>query len=169
MASKTSTNNLIFMKENQIVKTPKDELYDQDALPLLPYEKLDAFYSMSKYLGPTYLGSKTIAYHSSVGCPFTCSFCGLVPIYNARGTLYPKRSKKLLMSDVEYLLVPIQTIKSMDAIAAYINSLVGYRLKDEPIPGKALVVIEKYLRIIYRQRRASQRRKQDQREKTMKP
>jgi hypothetical protein len=93
----------------------------------------------------------------------------VVPIYNARTTLYPKRSKKLLMSDIEYLLVPIQTTKSVDSISEYINSLVGYRIKDEPLPSKGLVAIEKYLRVIYRQKRASQRRKQDQREKNMKP
>jgi hypothetical protein len=92
----------------------------------------------------------------------------VVPIYNARSVLYPKRSSKLLMSDVEYLLVPIQVIKSMDAIAEYLNSLTGYKLKDEIIPGKALVAIEKYLQIIYRQRRSSQVRKKDMREKTMK-
>jgi radical SAM superfamily enzyme YgiQ (UPF0313 family) len=42
------------------------------------------FYPLNKYLGKTYLGNKTIAYHSSFGCPFTCSFCAVVPIYNAR-------------------------------------------------------------------------------------
>jgi hypothetical protein len=93
----------------------------------------------------------------------------VVPIYNARSILYPKRSSKLLMSDVEYLLVPIQVIKSMDTISEYLNSLMGYKLKDEIIPGNALLAIEKYLRIIYRQRRSSQVRKKDMREKSMRP
>jgi anaerobic magnesium-protoporphyrin IX monomethyl ester cyclase len=100
ISSLEKINNLIFIKENQIVKTPKDELYDQDALPVFPYEKLDTFYPMSKYLGPTYLGSKTIAYHSSVGCPFTCSFCGLVPIYNAR---WKAKSAQRTYNDIKYL------------------------------------------------------------------
>ena len=39
---------------------------------------------MDKYLGKTYLGQKTLAYHSSIGCPFTCSFCAVVPTYEAR-------------------------------------------------------------------------------------
>src|SRR5207342_3702137 len=76
--------NLIFKENGSIVKTKKDELYDQDALPPLPYEKLNSFYPMKKYIGKSVLGSKTFAYHSSVGCPFKCAFCGLVPIYNAR-------------------------------------------------------------------------------------
>jgi hypothetical protein len=92
----------------------------------------------------------------------------VVPIYNARVTLYPKRSKKLLMSDIEYLLIPISVIKSLDTIADYINSLVGHKLKEEVMPGRALVAIEKYLRVLFRQRRLSQMRKKEQREKSMK-
>src|SRR5438270_1616 len=76
--------NLIYKNGDEIIKTRKDELYDQDSLPPLPYDGLDRFYPLKKYLGKTYLGTKTIAYHSSVGCPFTCSFCAVVPIYNAR-------------------------------------------------------------------------------------
>jgi radical SAM superfamily enzyme YgiQ (UPF0313 family) len=30
------------------------------------------------------LGNRTLAYHSSMGCPFTCSFCAVVPIFEAR-------------------------------------------------------------------------------------
>lgn len=81
--------NLIYKSSNtengaSIKSTRKDELYDQDSLPRLPYEKLNSLYPLKHYLGKTYLGTKTIAYHSSIGCPFTCSFCAVVPIYNAR-------------------------------------------------------------------------------------
>ncbi len=76
--------NLIIKKEGRYVKTAKEELLDLDKLPELPYEKLNAFYPLERYLGRTYLGKRTLAYHSSFGCPFTCSFCAVVPIYNAR-------------------------------------------------------------------------------------
>jgi len=76
--------NLIYLNENKLIRTPKSEIPDLDELPLLPYEKLSSFYTLDKYLAKTYLGAKTIAYHSSFGCPFTCSFCAVVPIYNAR-------------------------------------------------------------------------------------
>jgi radical SAM superfamily enzyme YgiQ (UPF0313 family) len=76
--------HLVYRQNGVIVKTKQDELYDPDALPPLPYEKLNTFYPMERYLGKTYLGSRTIAYHSSAGCPFTCSFCAVVPIYKAR-------------------------------------------------------------------------------------
>jgi anaerobic magnesium-protoporphyrin IX monomethyl ester cyclase len=93
-------NNLIYKKGNEIVRTRKDELYNQDELPPLPYEKLNSFYPIQRYLGKTYLGTKTIAYHSSFGCPFTCSFCAVVPIYNAR---WKGKSASLIYKDVKYL------------------------------------------------------------------
>jgi anaerobic magnesium-protoporphyrin IX monomethyl ester cyclase len=68
-------SNLIYKSGDEIVRSRKDELYDQDALQSLPYDKLNTFYPIRHYLGKTYLGTRTIAYHSSVGCPFKCSFC----------------------------------------------------------------------------------------------
>lgn len=76
--------NLIYRENDTIIKTPKAELVDYDKLPRLPYSKLDKMYSLENYLGKTYLGTKTMAYNSSFGCPFTCSFCAVVPIYEAR-------------------------------------------------------------------------------------
>src|SRR4030095_16405691 len=35
--------NLIYKSGDQIIKTLKDELYELDELPALPYEKLDQF------------------------------------------------------------------------------------------------------------------------------
>ncbi len=92
--------NLIYIKDNLIVKSAKEELLDLDKLPNLPYEKLNAIYPMSKYLGKTYLGNKTIAYHSSFGCPFTCSFCAVVPIYNAR---WKGKSAQGIYNDIKLL------------------------------------------------------------------
>jgi anaerobic magnesium-protoporphyrin IX monomethyl ester cyclase len=83
--------NLIFKKGAKIIKTPKQDLIEQSTLPPLPYDKLDRLYPVQTYLGRTYLGDKTLAYHSSVGCPFTCSFCAVVPIYEARWKAKPAR------------------------------------------------------------------------------
>jgi anaerobic magnesium-protoporphyrin IX monomethyl ester cyclase len=96
----SSIPNLIYKKDGELFKTRKDEIYDQDTLPALPYEKLNSFYPITQYLGKTYLGRKTVAYHSSFGCPFTCSFCAVVPIYNAR---WKGKSAGLIYKDVRYL------------------------------------------------------------------
>ena len=92
--------NLIFKKNNEFVKTPKADLFDQDKLPPFPYEKLNSFYPIKHYLGKTFLGTKTAAYHSSMGCPFTCSFCAVVPIYEAR---WKGKSAPLIYKDIKYL------------------------------------------------------------------
>lgn len=92
--------NIIFREHGELVVARKDEIYDQDSLPALPYSKLDQLYPLKRYLGKTYLGTRTIAYHSSFGCPFTCSFCAVVPIYNAR---WKGKSAQLIYSDVRYL------------------------------------------------------------------
>ena len=92
--------NLIYSRDGRIVRTPKEDLIEQSTLPALPYDKLDRMYPMSTYLGRTYLGNRTMAYHSSVGCPFTCSFCAVVPIYEAR---WKARPADQVYRDVKYI------------------------------------------------------------------
>src|SRR5471030_476418 len=92
--------NLIYKAGNEIVKTAKEDLFDQDPLPSLPYDKLDEIYNIKKYLGKTYLGEKTLAYHSSIGCPFTCSFCAVVPIFEAR---WKAKSAQNVYRDIKYI------------------------------------------------------------------
>jgi radical SAM superfamily enzyme YgiQ (UPF0313 family) len=92
--------NVVYLKDGQPIRTRKANLYEQDDLPFLPYDRLNTFYSIEQYLGKTFLGSKTIAYHSSIGCPFTCSFCGVVPIFEAR---WKGKSAQRIVSDLEFL------------------------------------------------------------------
>ncbi len=89
--------NLVYKKDNEIVKTKKGEIPDQNFLRPLPYGNLDKFYPIENYMGKTFLGTKTFAYHSSMGCPFTCAFCGIVPIYNAR---WKAKSAENIYSDI---------------------------------------------------------------------
>jgi radical SAM superfamily enzyme YgiQ (UPF0313 family) len=92
--------NLIYKSGDTVIKTIKEDLIEQDTLPMLPYNKLNEFYSIEKYLGKTYLGKKTLAYHSSIGCPFTCSFCAVVPTYEAR---WKAKSAEHVYRDVKYI------------------------------------------------------------------
>ncbi|MBN1499119.1 MAG: hypothetical protein JW982_03110 [Spirochaetes bacterium] len=84
----------------------------------------------------------------------------IMPVYNARTKLYPKRSAKLLVGDIEYLLFPPEVIKTPETITAYIDSLVGHKFKDDIISGIMLSEIEKYLRTINRQKRAQMLRRE---------
>jgi anaerobic magnesium-protoporphyrin IX monomethyl ester cyclase len=92
--------NLVYKNDGKIVKTKKANLYDQDELPALPYQTLNTFYPIKNYLSKTFLGSRTIAYHSSIGCPFTCSFCGVVPIFDAR---WKGKSAENIFKDLKFL------------------------------------------------------------------
>jgi len=92
--------NLIYRSGDTIMKTIKDDLIEQDTLPPLPYDKLNKTYSIEWYLGKTYLGKKTLAYHSSIGCPFTCSFCAVVPTYEAR---WKAKSAEHIYRDIKYI------------------------------------------------------------------
>jgi radical SAM superfamily enzyme YgiQ (UPF0313 family) len=92
--------NLIYVAEGRLIKNKKEDLIEQETLAPLPYDKLNRFYPIEKYLGKTYLGSKTLAYHSSIGCPFTCSFCAVVPIYEAR---WKAKSASSVYRDIRYI------------------------------------------------------------------
>jgi anaerobic magnesium-protoporphyrin IX monomethyl ester cyclase len=97
-SSLESISHLAYLDASSSVKKTKTEdLYDLDELPSLPYDKLNSFYPIRKYLPRTFMGEQTIAYHSSAGCPFTCSFCGIVPIFKAR---WKGRSAKRIADDI---------------------------------------------------------------------
>ncbi|MGI6206746.1 MAG: B12-binding domain-containing radical SAM protein [Anaerolineae bacterium] len=51
-----------------------------DKLPELPYWRVE----MPRYLRPTFMGRRTVADHSSYGCPFSCSFCAVVNMAGGR-------------------------------------------------------------------------------------
>jgi anaerobic magnesium-protoporphyrin IX monomethyl ester cyclase len=62
--------------------------------PWLPYDRLP---NAEKYLLPTFLGRRTAVHQASIGCPFRCTFCGVVPIYQGRQrTEAPERTASVL-------------------------------------------------------------------------
>jgi anaerobic magnesium-protoporphyrin IX monomethyl ester cyclase len=93
--------NLVYRSGDSVIKNSKEDLIDQDSLPPLPYDKLDKLYPIDKYyLGKTFLGTRTLAYHSSIGCPFTCSFCAVVPTYEAR---WKAKSAQHVYRDIKFI------------------------------------------------------------------
>jgi radical SAM superfamily enzyme YgiQ (UPF0313 family) len=62
--------------------------------PWLPYHRLP---EAEKYIAATYLGSRTAVHQASIGCPFRCTFCGVVPVYQGRQrTEPPERTAAVL-------------------------------------------------------------------------
>lgn len=51
-----------------------------EALPEFPFHRIE----MPLYPRATFLGARTLGYHSSYGCPFLCNFCGVVSLAQGR-------------------------------------------------------------------------------------
>jgi radical SAM superfamily enzyme YgiQ (UPF0313 family) len=71
---------LSFPQRDEIVSNPKRPVTDPNTLPPYPYHRVD----VKQYIGKTYLGTRTMTYHSSFGCPFLCGFCAVAALYKSR-------------------------------------------------------------------------------------
>lgn len=59
---------------------PERHWLGPDDLPAPPYHKID----VGQYLHPTYLGRRSGVYQASIGCPYGCSFCGVISVFGRR-------------------------------------------------------------------------------------
>ncbi len=58
-------------------------------LPLFNFDRVP----VERYLRKTFMGSRTLGYHSSYGCPFFCNFCAVVNMVN--GKWYPQTAAQV--------------------------------------------------------------------------
>ena len=49
-------------------------------LPPLPFDRIP----VHDYLRPTFLGNRSGVYQASIGCPYGCSFCGVISVFGSR-------------------------------------------------------------------------------------
>ena len=93
--------NLAFKNpEGKLIINPISGIPDQDNLPSLPLKHLENFYSVERYIVKTFIGNRTFLYHSSIGCPHICAFCGVNSIYN--GAWKGKSAKKMFGEIIDY-------------------------------------------------------------------
>ncbi len=64
----------------EVRMNPKPPVPDINNLPDFNYGRVP----MERYIRATFMGSRTIAHHSSYGCPFLCNFCAVVHKVNGR-------------------------------------------------------------------------------------
>jgi len=74
------------------VHTAERPLKAPDDFPWPPYHRLDP----AKYIAHTFLGSRTAVHQASIGCPFRCNFCGVVPVYDREKMESPARTAAIL-------------------------------------------------------------------------
>jgi radical SAM superfamily enzyme YgiQ (UPF0313 family) len=74
------------------VHTAERPLKAPDEFPWPPYHRLDP----NKYIANTFLGSRTAVHQASIGCPFRCNFCGVVPVYDREKMESPARTVAIL-------------------------------------------------------------------------
>jgi len=92
------------------VHTAERPLKAPDEFPWPPYHRLDA----SKYIANTFLGSRTAVHQASIGCPFRCNFCGVVPVYDREKMESPARTVAILDH--------LQTTYGVNAVQFYDNN-----------------------------------------------
>ncbi|MHB8858997.1 MAG: B12-binding domain-containing radical SAM protein [Thermoleophilia bacterium] len=86
---------LCYKRDGKPVITGHPKLVDIDQFPSTPYDILD----MEKYMVPD-LGSRTMKYFSSQGCPFGCGFCAETAMY---GRGWVGFSPERVVDDLEIL------------------------------------------------------------------
>jgi len=59
---------------------PVSSVPNINELPDFPYHRID----MERYVRASFMGTRTVAHHSSYGCPFKCNFCAVVNQVNGR-------------------------------------------------------------------------------------
>jgi radical SAM superfamily enzyme YgiQ (UPF0313 family) len=72
-----SLNGIVYKSHRQIVNNPDSQPVNLATLPPIPYHLID----LSRCIGNTEYGLRTIPYISSYGCPHRCGFC-VEPIVN---------------------------------------------------------------------------------------
>ena len=76
-----NTEGLAYRRsDGSVVKGAVARVPNVENLPEFPVHRIN----MAEYPRATFLGARTLGYHSSYGCPFLCNFCGVVSLAAGR-------------------------------------------------------------------------------------
>jgi radical SAM superfamily enzyme YgiQ (UPF0313 family) len=75
-----SVAGLAFQDDGELWLAPERQWQGPDAFPSPPYGKID----VDDYVHPTFLGRRNAVYQASIGCPYSCNFCGVIAAYGSR-------------------------------------------------------------------------------------
>ncbi|MGD1093063.1 MAG: radical SAM protein [Bryobacteraceae bacterium] len=94
------------------VHNPERPMRSPGDFPVMPYHRLDP----TKYLLPTFLGSRTAVHQASIGCPYKCNFCGVVDFSGSREKMAPPEH-------TASVLAQLQRDYGVDAVQFYDNNM----------------------------------------------
>jgi radical SAM superfamily enzyme YgiQ (UPF0313 family) len=72
-------------RDGRHIHNPERPLKSPGSFPWFPYHRLPA----ERYLLPTYLGKRTAVHQASIGCPYSCNFCGVTTFSGSREKVEP--------------------------------------------------------------------------------
>lgn len=96
-----------------------------DTFPTPPYDRID----VNAYLHPTFLGRRNGVYQSSIGCAYSCNFCGVISAY---GSLQKFESPARTEANLAFLVER----HGMDALHFYDNNFFARESRAEELCGR---------------------------------
>lgn len=97
-SSLVGINGVVFKENDTIIRNHTDLLKDKSSYPEFPWHLID----VRKYMrNDPKIGSKILNYVSSQGCPFECTFCAEVALYNRKWKSY---GTNRIINDIKYLI-----------------------------------------------------------------
>lgn len=106
-----SVDGLCYLDKETIKRNRPRALTDPNELPWFPYHRLP----MDRYLGHTFMGKRTVCHHTSVSCPFPCSFCAVIKVF---GRAWLAETPERMHGILQHL----QRTYGVDAVEFYDNN-----------------------------------------------
>ena len=109
--SLSQVDGLCYLDQGRIKRNRPRSLTDPNELPRFPYHR----FPMERYLGHTFMGRRTVCHHSSVSCPYPCSFCAVIKVY---GRAWLAETPERMHGTLQHL----QQTYGVDAVEFYDNN-----------------------------------------------